>query len=184
MQKRSFVHRSAALVAAVASLPAASIAAVAESTQAGAAGSSVSKLKDQMETEALKTVVRRFNKEVIEGGRRASFQELMDDSFVNRSAAAGAPSGPESMWNTFENVLRPALSGLKVGIHDQLCDGDKVTTRKSITGTHTGTLMGIAATGKPVSIDVIDIVRVRAGRYVEHWGINTLPAVLAQLRAG
>ncbi|WP_242671281.1 ester cyclase [Hylemonella gracilis] len=184
MHKRSPVHGSAAFVAASDCQPAGSFAAAAASTQAGATASGINKLKGPMEADALKTVVRRFNKEVIEDGCRASFQELMDDSFVNRSAPAGAPSGPESLWNTFENVLRPALSGLKVEIHDQLCEGDKVTTRKSITGTHTGSLMGIAATGKPVSIDVIDIVRVHAGRYVEHWGINTLPAVLAQLRAG
>lgn len=87
------------------------------------------------------------------------------------------------MWNTFENVLRPALDGLTVTIHDQLCDGDKVTTRKTIHGMHTGTLMGIAATGRPVAIDVIDIVHVRNGQYAEHWGVNTLPAVLASLRA-
>ena len=79
--------------------------------------------------------------------------------------------------------MRPALSDLRVQIHEQLCESEKVTTRKSIVGRHTGTLMGIAPTGRPVSIDVIDIVHVRDGRYVEHWGINTLSSVLAQLRA-
>jgi hypothetical protein len=34
-----------------------------------------------------------------------------------------------------------------------------------------------------VAIEVIDIVRLAGGRYVEHWGVNTLPAVLASLRA-
>ena len=131
-----------------------------------------------------KHIVRRFNKEVIEEGNRASFETIMDEGFVNHSAPAGTPAGPESMWNTFQNVLRPALSELQVQIHEQLCDGDKVTTRKSITGCHTGPLLGIAPTGRRIAIDVIDIVRVRDGRYAEHWGINTLPAILAQLRAG
>ena len=31
--------------------------------------------------------------------------------------------------------------------------------------------------------EVIDIVRLRAGRYLEHWGINTLASVLAALKA-
>jgi predicted ester cyclase len=134
-----------------------------------------------MEADSLKAIIKRFNKEVIEEGCRASFLALMDASFVNRSAPAGAPNGAESMWNTFENVLRPALSHLRVDIHDQLCDGDKVTTRKTITGMHTGMLLGVAPTGKQLSIDVIDIVRVHNGRYIEHWGINTLPSVLARL---
>jgi predicted SnoaL-like aldol condensation-catalyzing enzyme len=136
-----------------------------------------------MGAEAHKQVVRRFNAEVIEAGKRASFDELVDPDFVNRSAPPGAASGPESLWNTFENVLRPALSGLRVEILDQLCEGDKVVTRKTLSGRHTGSLLGVAATGRAVSIDVIDIVRIRDGRYVEHWGVNTLPALLAQLRS-
>lgn len=136
-----------------------------------------------MQDDANKQVVRQFNLDVIQGGRRDVFDALMAPDFVNHASPPGALSGGEGMWNTFENVLRPALDQLTVTIHDQLCDGDKVTTRKTIHGVHTGMLMGIAATGRPVAIDVIDIVRVRAGQYAEHWGINTLPAVLASLRA-
>lgn len=129
-----------------------------------------------------KDVVRRFNLDVIERGDRAAFEALMLPSFVNRTAPPGMPDGPESMWNTFERVLRPALAGLRVELHDQIAEGGKVTTRKTIRGRHTGTLMGVAATGRDVAIDVIDIVRVQDGRYAEHWGVNTLPAVLATLR--
>lgn len=41
--------------------------------------------------------------------------------------------------------------------------------RKTITGTHTGNLMGIPATWQQIAIDVIDIVKLRDERYVEHW---------------
>ncbi|WP_454883891.1 ester cyclase [Sphingomonas oryzagri] len=129
-----------------------------------------------------KEIVRRFNDEVIAGGDRSAFEELMGPEFVNRSAPLGTPAGSESMWNTFQNILRPALEGLTVTIHDQVEEGDKVTTRKTISGAHVGPLLDVEATGKTVSIDVIDIVRVEDGRYVEHWGINTLPALLASLR--
>jgi predicted ester cyclase len=71
---------------------------------------------------------------------------------------------------------------MEIHIHEQLCDGDKVTTRKSITGKHVGPLLGVDATGDDISIDVIDIVRIRDGQYVEHWGVNTLAAVVARLR--
>ena len=129
-------------------------------------------------------VVRRFNLEVIEQGNAESFQELMSSDFINHSAPDGAQRGPEGMWATFDRVLRPAISGMSVIIEDQVCDGDKVATRKAITGTLTGALMGRAPTGAPIRIEVIDIVRVKDGRYVEHWGINTLGAVLAGLDAG
>lgn len=128
-----------------------------------------------------KEVVRRFNIEVIQNGDEAEFSALMAPGFVNHAAPPGGPNGLESMWNTFQNVLRPALSNLTVTIHDQIAEGDKVTTRKTISGLHTGALLGVPATGREVAIAVIDIVRVQNGQYAEHWGVNTLPAVLAAL---
>jgi predicted ester cyclase len=135
-----------------------------------------------MSADTNKEVVRRFNIEVIQEGNADAFRSLMAPDFINGSAPPGMPNGPQSMWNTFRNILRPALSGLKVTIHDQLAEGDKVTTRKAISGVHTGELLGIPATGKDVSIDVIDIVRVHDGKYAEHWGLNTLSTVLAALK--
>lgn len=132
-------------------------------------------------TEDNKAVVRRFNKEVIEQGNVDSFNALMDNTFVNRSAPAGMDNGPQGMIWFFNEILRPAMPDIKVIIHDQVAEGDMITTRKTISGTQTGPLLGVLATGKAVSIEVIDIVRVRDGRYIEHWGITTLPELLAAL---
>jgi predicted ester cyclase len=138
---------------------------------------------DERETlERNKAIVVRFNRDVIEKGNEAAFRELMAPDFVNRTAHPGAPAGPEGMLHTFNGILRPAFPDLTVEIHDQVAEGDKVTTRKTLRGTHRAELFGIAATGRQVAIEVIDIVRVRDGRYVEHWGVNTLPVVLAKLR--
>jgi predicted ester cyclase len=78
--------------------------------------------------------------------------------------------------------LRPAFPDLKVVIYDQIAEGDKVTTRKAILGTHLGTIMGVAPTERKVKIDVIDIVRVKDGKYLEHWGINNLYKVVEELK--
>lgn len=128
-----------------------------------------------------KEVVRRFNIEVIQNGSEVAFHALMSPDFINHAAPPGMPQGPESMWNTFEQVLRPALSNLKVVIHDQIAEADKVTTRKTISGIHSGTLLGVPATGRELTISVIDIVRIEGGRYAEHWGLNTLSNVIATL---
>ena len=131
-----------------------------------------------------KEVVRRFNIEVIQNGSEVAFNALMSPDFINHAAPPGMPQGPESMWNTFEKVLRPALSNLKVVIHDQIAEADKVTTRKTISGIHSGTLLGVPATGRELTISVIDIVRIEGGRYAEHWGLNTLSNVIATLSRG
>ena len=131
--------------------------------------------------EANKEIVRRFNKEVIEQGNFDSFQQLMDNEFINRTVPANS-NGSDGMWNTFSKILKPAFPDLRVEIYDQVAEGDKVTTRKAIVGTHQGELMGIPPTYKKIKIDVIDIVRLRDGKYVEHWGLNTLQTVIAELK--
>jgi predicted ester cyclase len=140
-------------------------------------------MDDAEELTANKAVVLRFNREVIERGDKAAFRALVAPDFVNRTAPPGLDPGPDGLLHMLNQVLRTAFPDLRVEIHDQIAEGDRVTTRKTLRGTHRGPIMGIAATGREVAIEVIDIVRVRDGRYVEHWGLNTLPAVLAQLRA-
>lgn len=136
---------------------------------------------DEETMNANKSAVVRFNKEVIEGGDERAFHELVAPAFVNRTAPPGAPTGPEGMRYMFEQVLRPALPDMTVTIHDQIAEGDKVTTRKTIHGTHRQVFLGVPATNRRVAIDVVDIVRLEDGRYVEHWGYSTLADVLAGL---
>lgn len=140
-------------------------------------------MQNQSAIERNKHTVGRFNREVIEQGNASAFHDLMDPQFIDRTAPPGVPQGPEGMLFAFNNVLRPAFPDLKVVIHEQIAEGDKVTTRKTITGTHRGELFGIAPTNQIVSIEVIDIVRLKDGRYVEHWGINTMSSVIAALQA-
>jgi predicted ester cyclase len=132
-------------------------------------------------SEENKAVVRRFNKEVIEQCNFEAFNAIMHKDFINRTAPPGS-NGAEGMWHTFNTILKPAFPDLSVEIYDQVAEGDKVTTRKSIIGTHQGELMGISPTNRKVKIDVIDIVRLHDGKFVEHWGINTLQTVIAELK--
>jgi predicted ester cyclase len=128
-----------------------------------------------------KEVVIRFNKEVIEQCNPNSFAQLIDENFVNQTAPPNS-NGAEGMWHTFNNILKPAFPDLTVEIYDQIAEDDKVTTRKAIIGTHNGKLLDVEPTGQKIKIDVIDIVRIKDGKYLEHWGINTLQTVLTELR--
>ena len=65
-------------------------------------------------------------------------------------------------------MLFAAFPDLQVQIDDQVEDGEKVATGETFTGTHKGEFMGIAATGRPVTCNVIDVTGVREGRIVEH----------------
>ena len=135
----------------------------------------------QFTTEQNKQLVIRFNKEYIEQGNRNSFEELVAEDVVNHSAPPGSSKGPDGMIHFLQNVLRTGFPDLSVEILDQVAEGDLVTTRKAIHATHSGDFMGIPPTGKKVIINVIDMIRLRQGKYVEHWGMSNLSDVIAQL---
>ena len=46
---------------------------------------------------------------------------------------------------------------------------DRVATKKTFTGTHSAPLGDLPATGRSVSLQFVDIMRVRDGRIIEHW---------------
>ena len=56
-----------------------------------------------------------------------------------------------------------------------------MTTFKTYRGTHRGTFLGVAGTGKTIHFDTLDVFRVRDGRLTDHWGIADLLGVLIQL---
>lgn len=130
-----------------------------------------------------KATVTRFNKEYIQGGDRAVFDATIAPDFVNHSAQPGVSAGPEGAAHFFQEVLGEAFPDLTVTIHDQVAEDDRIVTRKSYRATHSGTFLGVPATGRQVTFTVIDIIRLRDGRYIEHWANADMFGLLAQLRA-
>lgn len=136
-----------------------------------------------MTTEQNKTVVRRVNFEFIQAGSLDTFNELFADDFINHTAPPGTPKNRDSALYFFNDFLKPAFPDLTVEIHDMIAENDKVTTRKSFHATHLGEFLGVAPTGKRVVMDVIDIIQLRDGQFVGHWGILDFQSLIAQLTA-
>lgn len=134
-----------------------------------------------MKTEQNKATVTRFNKEFIQQGNMETFTELIADDFINQTAPPGVPKGPEGVAYFFNHFLKPSFPDLTVEIYDQVAEGDKVTTRKAFHATHSGDFFGVPATGKKVVMDVIDIVRLRNGKFVEHWNVLDWHSVMSQI---
>ena len=54
-------------------------------------------------------------------------------------------------------------------IDDMIAEGDRVATKKTFNGTVSAPLGDLPATGRCVSLQFVDIMRVRDGRIIEHW---------------
>jgi steroid delta-isomerase-like uncharacterized protein len=74
-----------------------------------------------------------------------------------------------------------AFSGWVETVDVMVAEGDRVACRFTASGTHTGTFMGIAPTGKSVSFSGIDIYHIVDGRIIEMWYAEDLYGLLQQL---
>ena len=51
-----------------------------------------------------------------------------------------------------------------------VADGDRVVHHGRVTSTHSGTFLGVPATGRRVTFDQIEVWRIENDKIVEHWG--------------
>lgn len=130
-----------------------------------------------------KAIVRRFNKEFIEQGDVNAFNEIIAPEFLNQTAPPGIPKGPEGVMYFFNHFLKSAFPELKVEIQKQVAENDIVTTHKIFHTVHKGDFMGIPATGKKVTMEVMDIIRLENGKFVEHWNVLDWQNVIGQITA-
>ena len=81
-------------------------------------------------------------------------------------------------------AFRTAFPDLRVTIEDLLlADGGPFASRTTVTGTHTGDLMGMPPTGAHISVEAVDIGRVADGQAQERWGGLNMYSLLTQLGA-
>lgn len=129
-----------------------------------------------------KSTVRRFVEEFQTNNDLAVASELLADDFVDHTPFPGFEGTKQGVIDLFF-VLRTAFPDLRAEILHQLAEGDMVATRKVFHGTHSAAFFGIPATGKKVTIGVIDLVRVAGGKIKEHWNLVDQAGLMSQLQS-
>ncbi len=123
-------------------------------------------------------IARVFNERMPEHAR-----EYMTPDVVWHGGTLGTVSGIDDMVGLLTQFLG-ALSDLHAEEQDVIASGDLVAVRLVVSATHTGDLLGIAATGRPVQWDAVDIYRVTDdGKISEEWAVDDMAAFGSQLGA-
>lgn len=127
------------------------------------------------------TVARRLIEEGFNHGDLDVCNELCaEDAVEHQNFGPDHPSGPEGV-KAVVGSLRRAFPDFHLAIEDLAVDGDKVWLRLVGSGTNDGPFMGNPPTGRRMQTDVFDLLRIRDGKLVEHWGVPDRLSVLFQL---
>lgn len=121
--------------------------------------------------------------DLINAGDIDGFGALLADDFVDHEELPGLAPTRDGV-TTFFRMYLAAFPDLRMMPEDVIAGGDKVVARVRVTGTHKGAFMGMPATGRPIDVQVVDIMRFGDdGRVREHWGILDQLTMMQQLGA-
>ena len=133
-----------------------------------------------MSLEENKAIELRFLEEVVNKGNLDVIDELCAANFVDHTALPGVAPDREG-YKQFFAMSRSALPDFHSTLEDLIAEGDKVAERFTARGTHKGEWMGIAPTGKQVTVQGIAIHRITDGKIVENWANMDMLGVMVQL---
>lgn len=134
------------------------------------------------EQEKNKDLSRQFLDEVFNKGNMAFVDEHVAPDFVEHTPP---PSGMEPGIAGFKKLVmewRTGMPDLKVEVISMIAEGDMVAIHSKQSGTNSGPMMGMPATNKKTTdIGTLDLVRIKDGKMVEHWGYSEETKMMTQL---
>jgi predicted ester cyclase len=121
-------------------------------------------------------------------GDLAGYLSLYDSS-VKLHGYTPEPMDKAAVTEFYETVCAalsdPGARNPHLEFHEVLVDGDLYTCRFTMSGTHTGTFMGVPATNRPYSISGITILRFApsSDRVVERFSQADMLGLMVQIGA-
>ena len=132
--------------------------------------------------EANKEIAKQLYDEVINKGKIGNLDSIMDPNYQDHLAPQ-QPLGIQG-FKDFLKMVSTAFPDIQVKIEDMIAEMDRVVVRLSISGTHTGVLMGeVQPTGKSAKWTGIDILRIENGKIKDRWSERNLLSMMKQIGA-
>jgi steroid delta-isomerase-like uncharacterized protein len=107
---------------------------------------------------------------------------LLAEEYVRHDANLPEVVGPQAERHFISAVLA-SFPDLHLQVEQLLADGSMVATRYTGRGTHRGEFLGIPATDRQVTFQMMETYRLADGRLAEQWVVMDTLGLLQQLGA-
>jgi steroid delta-isomerase-like uncharacterized protein len=134
-----------------------------------------------MSTEENKALFFRYQ-DALRAKNPDELKAVLAPDFVGHDLPQGLPGGPEGLI-LFRKKANQAFPNQQMEVEDLMAVDDRVVARITLSQTHQGEFMGIAATGKAVTLELIEIDRIEYGRIAERWAKLDFLSLLRQIGA-
>ncbi len=124
-------------------------------------------------------LVRKYLDAVWNQGDMAGLDALTTENFTYR--LGGQPPLDRAAMRSFLGMMRAAFPDWHVSIADIVAAGDAVAVRWEGEATHAGPFRGIPPTGRRITVNGINIYRLREGRIETEWEQTDSLGMLRQM---
>ncbi len=130
------------------------------------------------------TLVERLVMEGFARGDDSVVDDLVTPCFLEHQFGLEG-SGPQAIAGLKQAIrdVKRMIPDITYTIDDHVDAGDTLWVRMTSRGTHSARTMGQEPTGRPLSIQVIDVCRFEGDRIAERWGVPDRFALLVQTGA-
>ncbi len=135
-----------------------------------------------MSAEENKALLRRYISEVWDKQNPIAVEQFLAPNYQRHLSPMAAPLTREGQQHRLLG-FRTVFPDMHLTVEDMIAEGDRIAFRSTMRGTHQGSFLGIAPTGKHVTVGLIDVIRIEDGQFVEQWGGPDLWDLLQQLGA-
>jgi len=125
-------------------------------------------------------LVRRFYHDLWNRWDDEGVEELLHEDFTFRGSLGTETSGRDE-WRSYRDAVRAGSSDFHNEILDLVADGDRAAARLRYTGSHTGPLAGLPATGRRFSYAGAAFFTGDARQLTSAWVLGDLTALREQL---
>jgi len=122
-----------------------------------------------MTIEKNKILMQRYFEEAWNQGKLDVLDDIIDENYVNHSPGSPDPKPGPNGLKPIILAVRKGFPDLHFEIKNMVVSDDQVAIHCVMHGTHTGDLFGMAPTGKKVTVNQIQIERIKNGKIIEHW---------------
>ena len=128
----------------------------------------------------IKELARQTLEELFDKGRVSYLNEVSELSFIGHDPISGKSVSLDDE-KAIAQTFRTGFPDLRCSISDTILEGDRCVCRWRMTGTHSGTFLGFAPSGRKVTVDGISEMRFHDGRLAEQWTLYDCLGLLHQL---
>lgn len=135
-----------------------------------------------MSAEDNTVLLHRYMSEVWDAGNPNAIEQFLAPNYQRHPSPTPEPFDRTEQLRRLKG-FREAFPDIEIEVVDVIAGEDRVAFRSIMRGTHLGEYVGIAPTGRHVTVGLIDLIRIKDGKFVEQWGGPDLFDLLHQLGA-